>query len=138
MPARRNRVTKGDDYRHIVRRGNRVSGALSITHAVFRISQDESDPCDDSQIHTGSTARFGFIISKAVGNAVTRNLVRRRMKTIVDRRMSAGFTDADVVFRALPASAGASFALLESEMNTALDRLEKRRNQMLNEDRVSG
>lgn len=136
MPARRNRVTKGDDYRRIVRRGNRVGGALCITHAVFRISQEEH--ADSGQICEGSTARFGFIISKAVGNAVTRNLVRRRMKTIVERRMAAGFTEVDVVFRALPASAEAPFVVLESEINTALDRLEKRRNQILNEPRVSG
>ncbi|MFV0434626.1 MAG: ribonuclease P protein component [Leucobacter sp.] len=110
MPARRHRVTRGSDYRNTVRNGRRVGGAYCITHAVLR-SQD--DP-----------ARFGFIISKAVGNAVTRNLVRRRMKSIVGRRLQRGIVGVDVVFRALPASASADFSELNREINRALDRVE--------------
>lgn len=112
MPARRNRVTRGEDYRQTVRAGRRVGGALCITHAVLRSS--------------GGDARFGFIISKAVGNAVTRNRVRRRMKSIVERRLREGMTGVDVVFRALPASADATFAELDREINVALDRVERR------------
>lgn len=111
MPARRNRVTRGSDYRFITRTGRRVGGAYCITHAVLRAQ--------------GEPARFGFIISKAVGNAVTRNLIRRRMKSIVERRLAAGSTSLDVVFRALPAIATAPFAELEREMNRALDRAEQ-------------
>ncbi|MEV8338146.1 ribonuclease P protein component [Leucobacter sp. NPDC077196] len=110
MPARRNRVTRGEDYRQTVRAGRRVGGALCITHAVLRSPEAE--------------ARFGFIISKAVGNAVTRNLVRRRMKSIVDERIHAGMTGIDVVFRALPACAEASFTELRREINRALDRVQ--------------
>lgn len=113
MPARRHRVTRGDDYRQIVRRGDRVGGANCITHAVLHVP-DEIRP-----------ARFGFIVSKAVGNAVTRNLVRRRLKSIVELRLAAGFAGADVVFRALPSAAGAAFPLLEAEVNRALDRIER-------------
>ena len=113
MPARRNRVTRGADYRQTVRAGRRVGGALCITHAVSRV------PGDD--------ARFGFIISKAVGNAVTRNRVRRRMKAIVERRLHSGISGVDVVFRALPASADASFADLEREITRALDRIDRAR-----------
>lgn len=109
MPARLHRVTRGDDYRSIVRGGRRVGGAFCVTHAVSRTREHP--------------ARFGFIISKAVGNAVVRNLVRRRLKSIVDRRIQAGFTGFDVVFRALPASATARFAELEREIDRALDRL---------------
>ena len=111
MPARQHRITRGDDYRRISRAGRRVGGATCTTHAV---------------LHTGQEpARFGFIISRAVGNAVTRNLVRRRMKTVVERRLHDGFSGSDIVFRAHPASAEASFAQLEREMNRALDRVER-------------
>lgn len=116
MPARQHRVTRGDDYRRIVRNGNRVGGAYCITHAVLHVPDAEEHP-----------ARFGFIVSKAVGNAVTRNLVRRRLKSIVDRRLAAGFTGADVVFRALPASATAPFAELEAEVGRALERVRRPR-----------
>lgn len=92
-----------------MRAGRRVGGALCITHAVLRAP--------------GDPARFGFIVSKAIGNAVTRNLIRRRMKTVVERRLHAGIVELDVVFRALPAVTDASFEQLEREMNRALDRL---------------
>ncbi|CAG7618217.1 Ribonuclease P protein component [Leucobacter soli] len=97
-----------------MRSGNRVGGATCITHAVLHVDE-------------GLPARFGFIVSKAVGNAVTRNLVRRRLKSIVERRLAAGFTGADVVFRALPASAAVPFAELERETVRALDRAVRRR-----------
>ncbi|MFT4232888.1 MAG: ribonuclease P protein component [Leucobacter sp.] len=118
MPARQHRVTRGEDYRRAVRSGRRVGGAFCITHAVLRAS--------------GDPARFGFIVSKAVGNAVTRNLIRRRMKTVVERRIHAGIGAVDVVFRALPAIAAAPFDELEREMNRALDRVER---ELLGSDR---
>jgi len=114
VPSRQHRVTRGDDYRRIVRNGNRVGGAYCITHAVLHVRNDAAAP-----------ARFGFIVSKAVGNAVTRNLVRRRLKSIVERRLADGFTGADVVFRALPASAAAEFAELEREVTRSLDRVRR-------------
>lgn len=94
-----------------MRAGRRVGGAFCITHAVLRAP--------------GDPARFGFIVSKAVGNAVTRNLIRRRMKMIVERRLHAGIDGVDVVFRALPAITEASFEQLEGEINRALDRLDR-------------
>lgn len=109
MPARQHRVTRGEDYRRAVRTGRRVGGALCITHAVLRAP--------------GDPARFGFIVSKAIGNAVTRNLIRRRMKTVVERRLHTGISELDVVFRALPPVTDAPFEQLEREMNRALDRL---------------
>ncbi|UOR03441.1 ribonuclease P protein component [Leucobacter allii] len=86
-----------------------MGGAFCITHAVLRAP--------------GHPARFGFIVSKAVGNAVTRNLLRRRMKTIAERRLQAGVAGVDIVFRALPACAEASFPDLEAELNRAMDRV---------------
>lgn len=113
MPARQHRITRGEDYRRTVRTGRRVGGAYCITHAVF------STP--------DTPARFGFIISKAVGNAVTRNLIRRRLKTIIERRISRGSVGIDIVFRAFPAIVDASFDELEAEVNRAVDRAEKQR-----------
>lgn len=131
MPARHHRVTRGDDYRRIVREGRRVGGALCVTHAVSHTQgRDAADPEAMSAAGSGvrgaeRPARFGFIVSKAVGGAVTRNLVRRRLKSIVERSIAAGFTGADVVFRALPASADASFAELEREVTRSLDRVRR-------------
>lgn len=91
-----------------------MGGANCITHAVLHVDEDRP-------------ARFGFIVSKAVGGAVTRNRVRRRLKAIVERHLAEGFGGADVVFRVLPPAAGASFTDLSAEVDRALARIERMR-----------
>ena len=114
MPARHHRVTRGEDYRQVVRKGNRVGGAFCITYAVPRsTTASEVAP-----------ARFGYIISKAVGNAVTRNLLRRRMKFVTDELIREGVTGADIVFRALPKASTASFAEMRREMRRAVTKMQ--------------
>ena len=54
-------------------------------------------------------SRVGFVVSKAVGGAVVRNRVKRRLRHLVAAELArTGGTDADaprdVVVRALPAS----------------------------------
>lgn len=69
------------------------------------------------------TARFGFIVSKKVGNAVTRNLVKRRLREAawsmlrVDR-----LSGVDVVVRALPAAAEADYAKLDRDLKKCVSR----------------
>ena len=47
-----------------------------------------AEPLQDERI--ASTARFGFIVPKSVGNAVDRNRVRRRLRAIAAEYVSAG------------------------------------------------
>ncbi len=109
MLARPYRLTRGSDYRLVVRRGNRCGGARVIT----------------SMLSTGEsrTARFGFIISKQVGTAVVRNTVRRRLKAVCAEALPRVPEGTDVVIRALPASAAASFAELRADVDRCLSRL---------------
>ena len=67
-----------------------------------------------------STARAGFVVSKAVGNAVVRNSVRRRLRHLVRPLLGDLPGGTMLVVRALPASAGASFATLGSDLEAAL------------------
>lgn len=68
------------------------------------------------------TVRFGFIVSKAVGNAVHRNLVRRRLKAITVGFVATLDPGTDIVVRALPGSAQASWDILRSQMTGILIR----------------
>jgi len=68
-------------------------------------------------------ARFGFIISKQVGTAVVRNTVRRRLKAVCAEALPRVPQGTDVVIRALPASATASYAELRSDVHRCLARL---------------
>jgi ribonuclease P protein component len=103
-----------------------VGGALCITHAVLRVHDDTGATSDETRSgEQPLPARFGFIVSKAVGGAVTRNLVRRRLKGIVERHLGSGFAGVDIVFRALPTSGRAQFSDLNREIDRALDRIER-------------
>jgi ribonuclease P protein component len=105
--AKANRITSADDYRVIVRRGAKVAGAHTVSYVRSRVS--------------GTDARFGFIVSKKVGTAVRRNLVRRRLKAVCHEALTVdGVDGVDVVVRALPGAADAPWPVLREEVLGAL------------------
>jgi ribonuclease P protein component len=100
--AKSNRLVRADDYRNAVRRGSRFGATNAVVYIAMR---DDAMP-----------VRFGFIVAKTVGGAVVRNRVRRRLKAI-GYELSAGIEPGtDVVIRALPASAQASWTSLQNEI----------------------
>jgi ribonuclease P protein component len=64
----------------------------------------------------------GFVVSRAVGPAVTRNLVKRRLRHLARERTGAVPGHAMVVVRALPASAAAGYDELGRELDRCLSR----------------
>ena len=106
MLAKANRITSADDYRVIVRRGAKVAGAHTVSYLRSRES--------------GTDARFGFIVSKKVGSAVRRNLVRRRLKAACRELVDDGTAGVDVVVRALPSASGADFGALRADVVSAV------------------
>lgn len=66
--------------------------------------------------------RLGITVSSRVGNAVTRNRVRRRLREAMQRRLAALPHSSDVILVARPRSARASWA----ELNAALDAVLRR------------
>lgn len=79
-----------------------------IMHAFF----DDSAP----------PARAGLVVNKAVGIAVQRNRVKRRLRAALRPHLSS-LPGGRVVIRALPASAGADFAMLTADVQQCIDRL---------------
>lgn len=118
MLAKANRITRGADYRATVRKGSRFTADNTIAYV-----RPNADP---------EVVRFGFIVSKAVGNAVRRNLVRRRLKAAAYevlpmlRESSGTVGGVDIVIRALPASAEARWATLHEELTRAVSRYVRR------------
>ena len=106
MLARANRVVRPADFRMAVRRGRRIGTRNALIHSYNRR--------DDGPV------RFGFIVTKAVGGAVTRNLVRRRLKAVGYELLPALGSGRDVVIRALPGSDQASWASLHAELADGL------------------
>ncbi len=107
MLARANRVVRADDFRMVVRRGRRLVTPAAI---YYRLERDADDPL-----------RVGIIVARSVGNAVARNLVRRRYRALGREFVAAGAHGHDVVVRALPEAAQRSWVSLADDMHTALD-----------------
>jgi ribonuclease P protein component len=105
---RANRVVTAGDFRSTVRKGRRVT----TPHALLYIARRE--PSD--------VTRVGFIVSKSVGNAVTRNLVTRRLRAIGHEVVLSRPTGTDLIIRALPGSPGVSWTSLQSEILSGLER----------------
>lgn len=110
MLARVNRLVRGGDYRNTVRHGRKTGAQLTVIYALNR--------------HDELPARFGFIVAKTVGNAVVRNRVRRRLKAASFELLGSVRAGRDVVIRALPSSAGASWTDLRDEVFSTMERNE--------------
>ncbi|WP_104191785.1 ribonuclease P protein component [Cryobacterium sp. Y82] len=114
MLAHVNRITSGSDYQGIVRRGVRIVDAHTVLYV--RVS---------AEIHSGAAGvpvRFGFIVAKNVGNAVKRNLVRRRLKAVTFELLWLVPAGTDVVIRALPAARDVDWQTLRDEVHRSLSR----------------
>lgn len=100
LPAA-HRLRRSSDFHHVVRRGVRVGRASVVVHAARR-------PAEVAAESTDEVSRVGFVVSKAVGNAVVRNRVKRRLRALVRHELDlAGSTGPriDWVIRALPPAA---------------------------------
>jgi ribonuclease P protein component len=100
------RVRTATDFSHTVRSGTR-SGCRNVV--LYAVRTGLSEP-----------SRFGFIVSKSVGNAVTRNLVKRRLREAAASALVQRPVGLDVVVRALPPAAAASWSELRSDFDRCL------------------
>lgn len=82
------------EFRLCVRRGARVGRSTLVIHAL----RTQSPP-----------SRAGFVVSKAVGNAVTRNRVKRQLRHLVAEALPRFGFPVDIVVRALPPAASQDF-----------------------------
>lgn len=77
-------------------------------------------PARNNGAETSAPSRAGFVVSKAVGNAVVRNKVRRRLRHLVRERLADLPAGSTLVVRALPQAADASYARLGTDLDAAL------------------
>lgn len=74
--------------------------------------------------------RMGLAVSKAVGNAVVRNAVKRRFRALA-RQYEASLPQwCDVVMRAKPSAATASFRALELQVSELFQAVSDKRNRL--------
>ena len=112
MLAAAQRLRRSNEFAATVRGGRRAGRGTVVVHVLI-----------DEPVQAGSSdspARAGFVVSKAVGNAVTRNKVRRRLRHLVRDRLGALPAGTSLVVRAQPAAAAASAETLGIDLDAAL------------------
>lgn len=118
------RVRLARDFTHVMRRGRRVGRPTLVVHGAL---VGGSGPSDVTTAEPMSW-RAGFIVNKAVGGAVVRHRVQRRLRAVTGTEL-AGLADAgllpassrfDVVVRALPPAGQATSAELSADLAPAL------------------
>ncbi|MGK5532325.1 ribonuclease P protein component [Streptomyces sp. URMC 129] len=111
-----NRLRRREDFATAMRRGRRAGRPHLVVHL-----SGGTDPHPVGE--PVSPPRAGFVVSKAVGNAVVRNRVQRRLRHLVRERLGLLPAGSLVVVRALPGAGDAAYAQLARELDAALDRL---------------
>ncbi|WBQ05502.1 ribonuclease P protein component [Kribbella sp. CA-293567] len=110
LPAS-NRLRRSDEFRRAVRTGRRAGRRAVVVHLL-----PGSGP-------TAEPARVGFVVNKAVGNAVLRNRVHRRLRALMAAQLSGLPAGSLTVVRALPPSAASSYDELADDLAGALRRV---------------
>lgn len=108
------RLTAADGFRRTVRQGRRAGSSTLVVHLWVDAGA------------APAPAQVGFTVGKAVGNAATRNRVKRRLRHLT-REHLATLEElpgrAALVVRALPAAADASYAALGADLARTLSRV---------------
>lgn len=102
---RSKKITAPADYKLVFERGRSVSDGLLRLTAAARA---------DGDADAGGT-RYGLSVSKRVGNAVTRNLVKRRLRMLL-QELPAAERELDVIVTVWPRAATADFEQLRDSL----------------------
>jgi ribonuclease P protein component len=102
------RLTDSPEFERVYRQGTAYRGRLFSVHAFP---------------NEHGTPRLGLSVPRKVGNAVTRNAVRRRLREVFYSCISELSGNLDLVVSARPASAEATFEELREEFRKSLGRV---------------
>jgi ribonuclease P protein component len=99
------RIRAAADFNSVMRRGLKSGRATVVVYVALA---------------NGPARVAGFAVSKAVGGAVVRNQVKRRLRAIVAAELAGIPEGSAIVVRALPAAASAPFSQLAADVRSAL------------------
>ncbi len=106
--SKRTRLTDSPEFERVYRQGTACRGRLFSVHAF------------PNEL---GTPRLGLSVSRKVGNAITRNAVRRRLREVFHTTLSEIPGNWDLVVSARPAAAEVSLRELKEEFARALGKL---------------
>lgn len=112
MLSAANRLTDAESYRTVIRSGRRAGSRTLVVHWI------DPDPVAEHGV-----PRVGLVVSKAVGNAVIRNRVQRRLRHLARERLDRLPHSGALVIRGLPESAAATSSELATDLERCLERV---------------
>jgi ribonuclease P protein component len=109
----RHRLRSGSDFTAVFRGARRAGGSrsgsrLMVVHA------------NSTDARAGQPPRVGFVVSKAVGNAVVRNRTKRVLRALMITRVGQLPDGVDVVVRANADLPGSPTAVLAQDLDRLL------------------
>ncbi len=116
MLPQQSRMRSADEFTAAVRTGRKAGGSLLAGYLLLA-----TEP-----VPSGTAPKVGFVVSRAVGSAVVRNRVKRRLRELVRRRIACLPGGCLLVLRSHPAAAGARQAELAADLDLVLGRLLRR------------
>jgi len=112
------RMRRPEDFRRVLRTGRRAGGSVVAGHLLLVGS--------DGPVRSSEPAKVGLIVSRAVGSAVVRNRVKRRLRELMRRRVASLPGGCLLVLRAYPAAASARQEDLAADLDLVIGRLLRR------------
>lgn len=110
------RIRKSRDFRLIQRRGSKLKSRdfLFIFLPAHRVQK------------SSHRSRFGLVVSKKVGNAVCRNLVKRRLREACRKHKNTLKTSDNIVIIAFASALRRSQKEVDAQICDGFDKLNKR------------
>jgi ribonuclease P protein component len=105
------RLRQSDAFRRTVKSGRRAGSPALVLHLLVDGSPDDAPP------------KVGFVVSKGVGSAVERNLVKRRLRHVVRDFLTKLPPSSELVVRAQPVAASMTSRELRAELARCLRRV---------------
>ena len=116
MLPQQSRMRRPEEFKRTMRSGRRAGGATLSGHLLLTAGAVPED----------TKPKVGLVVSRAVGSAVVRNRVKRRLRELMRGRVAALPGGSLLVLRAHPAAAGARQADLAADLDLVLERLQRR------------
>jgi ribonuclease P protein component len=125
-------MRRRDEFAATVRRGTRAGSRHVVAHLLLA-APDAEKPQKPQKAESRRlsaqmgpdpvAARVGFVVSKAVGGAVVRTRVKRRLRAVLADRLDRLPVGSLLVVRANPAAADATSAELARSVDRVLGRV---------------
>ncbi|MBB4935422.1 ribonuclease P protein component [Lipingzhangella halophila] len=130
MLSPQNRMRRSADFGLVMRRGRRANReALGVAYLA---------PYADPDHGSAGPPKVGLIVSKAVGNAVVRHRVQRRLRHLVRERLPVLPDGSLLVVRAKPLAASQGHDALAAQLDGALASAMRPRNKATRRPRGPG